>query len=387
MQCAIIFAKPVYGGLRVTHLSTIIYSNMTAQIHYTINCNTDKQCHNTTIERIKSLKMHSKCTQENMGKYTLVKKNRILSYINIAVAHMIKNEITIAENKSTVKQTEENVENKVTINQNVKIFVTSMIDKKSNIAAFAMVGKGENYKKGRIPGLQSKQRADLFGILWGLKTAAKYNSANILSNSKSCVDTIISFQKHTHQEQCTKCLDKDLIATIVKEMRKRPGCTVQWTTQNDSLAKRARELAIRATKHKKVTTFKTITNDRYIVKHNHDVARGNAKEFITEILTHAFNKANTSKYNVTGHHYCTASEIPKEEPANIQTFLTRVRANTLATRSKMQYWFKQDSTCPTCLEDHEDQMHFLMECTGYQLETNEMINNITNIIRTDSKQR
>jgi hypothetical protein len=100
-----------------------------------------------------------------MGKYILIKKNKILSYINIVVAHMIENEITIAENKSTVKQTEENVENEIIKNQNVEIFVTNVIDKKFNITAFVVIGKGENYKEGKIPGLQSKQRADLFGIL------------------------------------------------------------------------------------------------------------------------------------------------------------------------------------------------------------------------------
>jgi hypothetical protein len=34
MQCAIIFVKPAYRGLGVTHPSTTIYSNMIAQIHY-----------------------------------------------------------------------------------------------------------------------------------------------------------------------------------------------------------------------------------------------------------------------------------------------------------------------------------------------------------------
>jgi hypothetical protein len=161
----------------------------------------------TTQAQIDILLKHSKLTLNGLGTKRLVKKNRVRSYINIAVEIMCSHAIHI-KHKSRIKpDTNNTIPSNTTHNVNaVEYYTDGSFDLILRRAAFTVV-QANNFNvhySGRIPGQQNNYRAELFGILCALNNTHSAQTVTIYMDSLSSIDTIDTFNKTTHNEQRIK---------------------------------------------------------------------------------------------------------------------------------------------------------------------------------------
>ncbi len=364
-----LFSKQQQGGLGITQPSNTIRSNMISRLHYLLNCKTDSQCHRSTLVRIHDIRKHSNALRSPIGTKHWVTRYRVRSYLNIVNDALINNCIAIEQDPNS-KVSKNNVYTGSMDNSgdNITLYTDGSYDKKKKIAAYAVINHNNHtvYENGRIPGIQNNYRAELYGILRALNNTKSNQSVTVYTDSLSCIDAIETFSRLTHNEKRIKFMDKDVVNSIVQEMKRVSKCQLQWVPSHSGIPSNelADKLAKKALHFKRIKKIPICTNDEYKIVFNNESPRGNPNEFIMDILTANYITNTNSSHMVNNEIYHSATQIRASEPSNIQVFLVRLRANQLATKSKMSKWSngEENPCCPRCFTETENQNHLLLEC-------------------------
>jgi hypothetical protein len=154
-------------------------------------------------------------------------------------------------------------------------------------------------------------------------------------------------------------MDKDILFTIHNEIERVGKCTIEWVPshvgiEGNEVADKKAKLAL---KQKTVKHIPARTLDKYILHHYNDQPRGSPKDFVSDIIDIRYRTMYMDMYNILSTQCHPQTAVPNSFPTNKQIFHARARTNTLATRSKMEKWFNQNSLCPRCFTEHEDQSH------------------------------
>jgi hypothetical protein len=189
-------------------------------------------------------------------------------------------------------------------------------------------------------------------------------------------------------EQRLNYLDKDLLFTIHNELLRVGNYELEWVPSHVGIEgnEKADQKAKQALSHKTVKFIPTRKHDTFTINYANDQPRGSPSDFVSDIVDSRYRKYNMDMYEITATLNHPLSKVPDTFPTNKQIFHARAKTNTLATRSKMEKWFNQNSVCPRCFTEHEDQKHLFVECTENKPYEQRIINNFIKIVQTEQHQ-
>jgi hypothetical protein len=196
-----------------------------------------------------------------------------------------------------------------------------------------------------------------------------------MTDSQSCIDVIQSFGKTKISEQRINFLDKDILFSIYNEQKRVGKCQILWVPSHVGIPgnEAADQKAKQAIRDKTINCALPTPNDNFAILYQHDQPRGSPKDFVADIIERKYRSRNVDTYEILSNQYHVHSVMPNNLPANKQVFHARARTNTLATRSKMEKWFNENSICPRCFTEHEDQLHLVVGCKENHTYTQKLV--------------